>query len=937
MDNVFTTTTGASLSDTFSNNTTTTHPPACHRTGIFHPTRLSSLSPPQRPPEKPCSAQNRRLQLRNAGFRGALLPSRKITPPFTRWRSASGASDQHLEKQNNDTASIDQSPNLSIPPTSHTRRSSILQEINNSTQRRYCLSPRPPAASLFHDPPSPDPSTHDFPLYSPPKCTGKLGPPIDLDTFNYGDPDMPTKSKRSSSWRSSPFSSLDHSKRRPNMTNRNSDLEISRYIQHLEEQLAASLDQVEARDLSATNIHAAKFKALNAEHKILKQELLEWETKFEARLNDELRNTIDKESQLRAKIRALERDIEIKESKIHEHQWEIEMMNQKLQNVDAVNSMNRSLERRIDVLTELLAQSPTKIESLPGLNRAPETFSPQANGVYRTPRPRSMFSKIPLSPVRKSLFQPLSANPSLDASVHNDHTPDHISSPQRNGHTDDAELMSLDSGVGDSCSPPSTRTLESQRSSMISHSSSNSSFWGTSFPLSPEAQGIFSNRHKRMRRFPPGSCGLKPLILPANSPHVPAGHIHRHSFSNDPISPFHLRPASALDCQDSSNSAWMELDTLRALEGQSHRYQTFDEAINDNIISGGLAPRDTDLDDRSGTGLSRNVFDDDVHPATSMGPLAFDIQEQNEPCQLIRPCTLERELSQCSYNSSTRLGTRANPKIDQDITPVAMRSSRAASLRSNYLVPCSSIPSLDGRRDTFYYIWGTIPNSVNLVRRIIANAWHTNWKQLGKLSWWVLGLFLGGQPRNQWFKNKNQCRLSYNDHSNTASTANYRNMPHSSNSRMRYRSSLVEETPTRRSTSIQPDDASALMRTPLRGCARQCSSLIPPEPPPGRSFELWTRFSFALVLALGLAVRDGPASLMDECLLRGCCITDGAKVLPTDADENPRTTSESLQLQDGSPQPPEFPESPLNENQVEEEPENPQVDIPPLHPDIPPG
>ncbi|KKZ60108.1 hypothetical protein EMCG_00799 [[Emmonsia] crescens] len=933
MDDVFTTTAEASLSDAFSNHTTTTRPPSSRRASIFHPTRLSSVSPPRRQPEKPCSAQNRRLQLRNAGFRGALLPARKITPPFTRWRSISGDSDQHLDEQNNDTASIDRSPNLSRPTTSHTRRSSILQEINNSTQRRYRQSPRPPAASLFHDLPSPDPSTNDFPTYSPSKCTGQLGPPIDLDTFDYSDPDMPAKSKRSSSWRSPSFSSLDRPKRRLNMTNRNADLEVSRYIEHLEEQLAASLDRVESVDSSTTNVQAAKFKALNAEFKILKQELLEWETKFETRLKGELRNTIDKESGLRAKIRALERDIEIKENKIHEQQWEIEMATKKLQNMEAVNSTNRSLERRIDVLTELLAQSPTRIESSPGLKCMPEAFSPRADGVYRTPRPRSMFSKIPLSPVRKELFQPLSVPgsiPSLDPSVHDDRPADrsYTSSPQRNRQTDDADLMSLDSGVGDSCSPPSTRAPESQRSSMISHSSSNSSFWGTSFPLSPEVQGKFSNRHRRMRRFPPGSCALKPLILPTTSPHVPAGQVHRHSFSSDPISPFHLRPTSA---HDSPNSTWMESDTLRALEGQSHRYQTFDEAINDHRISVGMTPLESGLDDRSATGSSR-IFFDDVHPSTPMEPPAYVTQEQIEPSKRIPPCSLEKELRQTSYSSSTRLGPRTNPKMDRDITPVAILDSRVARLRKIYPVPCSSIRSLDSRRDAFYYIWDAVPSPVYLVRRIIANAWHANWKRLGKLSWWVLGLFLGGQPRNQWLKNKHQCQTSYNNDKSTAATSNTKHVTNSSHSGMRSLTSRVEETPTKRATKVQPDDTSALMCTPPGVCAREYPLFISPETPPNRPFELWAKFSFALVLAIGLAVRDGPASLMDECLLRGSCITDGTITLPTDTD-----SSECLHLLEAPPLPSDFSDSFASENHVDHKSESPPVHIPPLGPDIPPG
>ncbi|KLJ12584.1 hypothetical protein EMPG_12370 [Blastomyces silverae] len=939
--NVFTIT-GASLSpsDTVpNNNTTTSRPHSSRGTSIFHPTRLSSISPPQRPPEKPCSAQNRRLQLRNAGFRGSLLQSRKITPPFTRWRSLSGASDQHLEKQIDDTASIDQSCNLSKPTTSHTRRSSILEEINNSTQRRYRQSPRPPAASLFHDLPSPDPPTsaNDSPLYSPSKCSGQLGPPIDLDTFDYSDTDMPSKSRKPS-WRSSPFSSLDRPKRRPNITNRNSDLELSRYIEHLEEQLSASLNRVESIDSSTTNIQAAKFKALNAEYKILKQELLEWETKFETRLKDELRNTIDKESELRAKIRSLERLVEIKENKIHEQQWEIEMATQKLQNMEAVNATNRSLERRIDVLTELLAQSPTRMEPSSGLNLVPETSSPQADGIYHTPRPRSMFSKIPLSPVRKALFQPLSvptSNITPDFPVHYHPAADHsyASPPQRFEETDDAELMSLDSGVGDSCSPPSTRAPDSQRSSMISHSSSNPSHWGTSFPLSPEIQGKYSSRHRRMRRFPPGSCTLKPLILPATSPHVPASRMHRHSFSNDPISPFHLRPTSA---HYSPNSPWVEPDTLRALEGQSHRYQTFDEAINGHSLSGGIAPLETDLDDHSTTGSSPHIFFDDVHPSTLMESPAYDSQAQNEPLKRVTPCTLESELRQS--NSSMRVRPRTNREIDRDITPMAVLDSKIARLRKIYPAPRNYVP-LNGRQDPFYYIWDAAPNPVNLIRRIIANAWHANWNRLGKLSWWVLGLFLGGQPRNQWLKNKRQCRINYDNNDDTASTTNPRSPTNSYHSGTHYRSSHREETPTKQTTMISPDDTSTLIHTPLRGSTKAHPISITAEPPPKRQLEVWARFSFALVLAIGLAVRDGPASLMDECLLRGSCITDGTRPASADTDENARPPSErSSHLLEASPPPPlDFSHRAPSGDQVNGEPEILPVHIPPLHPDIPPG
>ncbi|KMU89081.1 hypothetical protein CIHG_06883 [Coccidioides immitis H538.4] len=71
---------------------------------------------------------------------------------------------------------------------------------------------------------------------------------------------------------------------------------------------------------------------------------------------------VDRESQLRSKVRALERELETKDNKIRELEWEAEMDHQRLRSLEAVNSTNRSLERRVDVLTELLAQSPSKSE-----------------------------------------------------------------------------------------------------------------------------------------------------------------------------------------------------------------------------------------------------------------------------------------------------------------------------------------------------------------------------------------------------------------------------------------------------------------------------------------------------------------------------------------------------------------------------------------------
>ncbi|EEH42801.1 uncharacterized protein PADG_07621 [Paracoccidioides brasiliensis Pb18] len=888
MDAILTTTVEAPRSDAIPNNTTARRTSSRH-SSFFNPIRLPSVSPPQHQPEKPFSAQNRRLQLRNAGFRGALVTSRKVSPPFTGWRSrsVSGEPDRPLRKEHCDTGGMQPNPSLLIT-TSQTRRSSILQEINNTTRRRSS-PPRPSVTSLFQDLPSPDPTTDECPIHSLSNPKGQLARPIDLEFVDYSDLPLTSKSRRSSAFWRSPYSTLGRPKRRPNMTSRNADLDLSKYVEYLEAQLAALLDQIGSMDSSATNVQASKFRALNADYKSLKQELLDWETKFEARVKDEICNTIEKEPELRSKIQALEREIEIKDHKNREHEWEIEMATRKLQNMDAVNLTNQYLERRIDVLTELLAQSSVRIESSPELNCALEASSPQV-GEHRTPRPRSIFSKIPLSPIRRSHFQHASvpeSNPSPDSASQADQPGDrtYILSPKGDGQADDAE-MSLDSGLGDSCSSPSTRAQESKRSSMVSHSLSNSSSWGTSFPLSPDVQVRFSGRQRKMRRFPPGSCTLKPLILPAASPYVPAGQVRNHSFSRDPISPFHLR--SARD-QETSSSSWMEPDTPSTLEVNSNPCQSFDGVISNHRILMGMSPLESDLVDPSTVESSR-IFFDDVHSSTQMERPTVGILCQDDSSKRTSYHTPEKSPPESSYSSSTCFRSQTRRKIDRDITPMMALDSRVARLRKMYPKTCTHTPSVDDKRDTFHYIWGSVPSTATLIRGIIANAWHTHWKKLGKLTWWVLGLFLGGQPRNQWLKTRHRSQLNGSNHSEAVG---YHDPANSSDFVTRSIPPPVDDTPTKRVIKSHSSDTSSMLATSPKDL-RANEDLLPIslELPPKRSFELWAKFSFAIALAIGLALRDGPASLMDECLLRGYCINESTRRPLTD--QSPSQTSECI-------------------------------------------
>jgi hypothetical protein len=157
------------------------------------PTQSSpSSSPPRLGPAEPFSLQTRRLQLRNAGFRAAQLPGRKISDHLaTTWRSLSGSSERETDKEN-----ILRSPihDDSSRENSLRRKVNVLQEINNSSSRRH-ISPRPSVTALFADTPPREHSPDS--LFSPlPRKSGpRLDPPISFDGSDDSDFDSAMKTR----------------------------------------------------------------------------------------------------------------------------------------------------------------------------------------------------------------------------------------------------------------------------------------------------------------------------------------------------------------------------------------------------------------------------------------------------------------------------------------------------------------------------------------------------------------------------------------------------------------------------------------------------------------------------------------------------------------------------------------------------------------------
>ena len=198
------------------------------------------------------------------------------------------------------------------------------------------------------------------------------------------------------------------SRRQKRNSLRSSSYEASKYIEHLEYQLASTQSQLETYTSPATtHIDSAKLRMLTKESDILRREVSEWEQRFTERVEELVNTRIQSTTTLKAKVARLEHELECRDSLLHslegaaetstrrikELERHAEKAGRRLKNMEALEITNRDLARRVDVLTELLAHSPTVRHTHSGAS------SPDRS-VARSlpPRPRSMMPRLPSSP-----------------------------------------------------------------------------------------------------------------------------------------------------------------------------------------------------------------------------------------------------------------------------------------------------------------------------------------------------------------------------------------------------------------------------------------------------------------------------------------------------------------------------------------------------------
>jgi hypothetical protein len=571
---------------------------------------------PQALVETSLSLPQRRLQLRNAGFRAPRLPSHRLSTRISRWFS--DKDDSHSQHQRTPARSRPTSP--STVKRKNTRGSntpgSILHEITNSTHSRNSETStfgtiyendqdRSPTHSWYHDAPSTQQS------------------PITSDTVRENANEMKLREISGNAPRSPPPLSSPlarqirgRNKRGPNL--RKTSFPASEHIVFLE----TKLEEVEKSQYSPNTGLSLKDKnkALAAENNRLQEMLAELEHQFETRLRESVEHKTGLEMSLRRRVKQLEEEVGSRDCTIRDLEYRNDASQRDLSNAVAykaaverlesekwgLEETNRSLEKRNDVLTELLGQSPTRS------HHGFELPSPVREHHKRTPRPRSMMPRIPSSPAHSALNRPLSLHTLPTSFQHDYFSPLSALSGQHDNpyncedispYKDVDDSQSIDSGLGESCSVRSGKEPISKRSSMHSHASGGLAAWGLPLPPSPtEEYAERSARKRKTRRFASGSTQLKPLVLPTlntttslpQSAPLPCPYSSpsRRDISEHSIDPTLSFLSQVYDTPTQSSRrppSWAAEEALKALEPSSEvRFVSFEERLPDRESSQSL-------------------------------------------------------------------------------------------------------------------------------------------------------------------------------------------------------------------------------------------------------------------------------------------------------------------------------------------------------------
>lgn len=551
-----------------------------------------------------------------------------------------------------------------------------------------------------------------------------------------------------------------------------------------------------------TKAQSAKLRTLHAQVKKQAETIAEWEQNFQERAEDAKYERTKVEQSLQTRIRALEEDCEWKEVKIKELEWELETVRGKVKDMESLELTNQDLDRRVEVLTGLLGQSPTRLD-FPSVIWTPGSSDP----TKRTPRPTSLrlprLYTYPAS-VRHSasLADAISwhsRNIGSMSSLSISETPeDELRSPFDKQPTSIlseplSRPVSMLSAPDNADSSQPATFLSSRPTSLISNYSFGAS-WGLPAANGSSERSQSAGRARKMRRFPSGRCSLKPLILPvaaavgpslpasapATSSHTtPSGDVSRCSrHSIDPTTAFLSRPID-----DSSpfttptqrprrrSASLARRQTLDALEGRSQHAVYANEENDESARRHAADNADNNHGNVSCT-PSPCVF------RTQRRSLEMELEQAEEAEKaflergppatstsgVLDPHTMQRALGPPplandadtplppQYPHDDRLRLRRVVSNSSD-TPRPPKTTRPPVPSPTTPLPAPPTP-VPGTRPLLSRLTGlvrtTTPPPLLLAKRIITNAYQSSsGSGTGGLGWWLLGLLLGFRHRKQ--------------------------------------------------------------------------------------------------------------------------------------------------------------------------------------------
>ena len=767
----------------------------------------------------------------------------------------------------------------------------------------------------------------------------------------------------------------------------------SEYIEHIERELELVKDAVYSPNSNRS--WKEKLKVAKAENERLRKDIAELRTGFESEVQQTVEHMTATEADLRRKIRSLEDEMERKQYALHdlECQHEEKRLDQStVENLKAtierleqeklnLEQDNKSTSRRNDVLTQLLALSPSKSQHF-----ELGTPSRTRNGA----RPRSlMLPRIPSSPGTHAFSRPQSLATSPAAST-SDMSPQQDSPTRvmvmgynRKASNSISESISVDMSLNDAVSTRSDVPASSRRSTLDSQASHIMSASGISHraTTSLDQHTVKQPYKRRARRYMPGSTQLKPLLLPTltgdyntTSPVVSPRHVAKRDSSKaslDPTTQFLSMSPSTFDeteypfplsdggsplAQSQASSSYqtfedalglIETDSpsrllhrnsaLQALEDKSDHQDADDFAQHNHRLGAAeawmtspsrleddtqitvlpaLAAPSSTLRPCSSPKLLRGegraaVVENNTFPLRS--PTAVEIPQplfspfarrqvsgytgdpgehaqledyfQQDYMEVQKPSSSRKRrkissssrISQDGYQAelisqTPALQTRpVSPIADPDYaaesrppsltlrsprarSPFEMLQQRNIAARPLAAVTIKTIYGTISRYTT--YIRDLKKDPLALARRVMANAWRMNWKVMGRLSWWVLGLFLGSSRTAEQAQAWN-----WDDYDGEAIAERY--------CRRRSRGIMSEEQIDLFTASpgtgrrVRFEDEHPAYRTrESRSPARP--ALKASKPGWGKSMLLWGKFSVAILMAVGGAVVKGPDEMLKE-------------------------------------------------------------------------